>query len=116
MADAKIHEDRVLAGAAYAVGIPAIYIIMTEKRKDEFVGMHGVQAMFYWVGLMVAWIGLRVFLSLLDSIGIYFALLDSLSSLAVFLLWVYALYFGFRAYMGETFEIPYVSDLAKKSF
>ena len=116
MAEEQTNEDRVLAGAAYAVGIPAIYIIMTEKREKGFVGKHGVQAFFYWIGVMVVWIGLRILLKFFDSIGIYFALLDSLSSIIVFALWVYALYCGFRAYMGETFEVPFVSDFVKKSF
>ncbi|MFC1767914.1 hypothetical protein ACFLZ2_05165 [Candidatus Margulisiibacteriota bacterium] len=110
------HDDRVLTGAAYAVGVPAIYIIMTEKRNDPFVGAHGVQALFYWVAIMVLWVGVRVLLGFFDSIGIYFALLDSLSSIAIFVLWVYALYSGFRAYMGETFDIPIISGIAKKNF
>ena len=116
MAENLLQEDRILSGAAYAVGIPSIYIIMTEKRKNGFVGMHGVQALFFWIAIMVLWIGMRVLLNFLDSVGVYFALLDALSSIAVFVLWVYALYCGFRAYMGETFDIPFISEIAHKSF
>ena len=76
-------DDRMLAGFSYAVGFPAIYIILSEKRKDAFVGYHGAQAMFLWIGIMVLWIGMRVFLNFLDSLGIYFALLDALSSIAI---------------------------------
>ncbi len=109
-------DDRILAGSAYAAGFPSLYIILSEKRRDPFVGYHGVQAMFLWMAILVAWIGIRVFLNFLDSIGIYFAFLDSLSSLLIFLLWIYALYCGFRAYNGDYFDIPYVTDVTKKNF
>jgi uncharacterized membrane protein len=109
-------DDRVLAGFAYAVGFPAIYIILSEKRKDAFVGFHGAQAMFLWIAILVLWIGIRVFLNLLDSVGIYFAILDSLSSLAIFGMWVFSLYCGFKAYMGDYFDIPYITELTKKNF
>jgi uncharacterized membrane protein len=109
-------DDRILAGFSYAAGFPAIYIILSEKRRDPFVGYHGAQAMFMWIGIMITWIGLRVFLNLLDSVGISFAFLDSLASLAVFGLWVYAIYCGFRAYNGDYFDIPYITELTKKNF
>lgn len=109
-------DDRILAGFAYAVGFPSLYVILSEKRKDAYVGYHGAQALFLWIGILVAWIGLRVFLNFLDSIGLYLALLDSLSSLLIFSLWIYALYCGFRAYNGDYFDIPYITELTKKSF
>jgi uncharacterized membrane protein len=109
-------DDRIIAGFSYAVGFPAIYIILSEKRKDAFVGFHGAQALFLWIGIMVIWIGLRVLLNFLDSVGISFAFLDSLSSLTIFALWIYALYCGFRAYNGDYFDIPYVTELTKKNF
>jgi len=110
------NEDKILAGAAYAVAFPAIYIILSEKRRDPFVGYHGAQAMFLWIAIIVIWIGMRVFLNFLDSVGIYFALLDSLSSILMFLLWIYALYCGFRAYNGDYFDVPYITEVTKKNF
>jgi uncharacterized membrane protein len=109
-------DDRILAGFAYAVGFPSLYIILSEKRKDPFVGYHGTQAMFLWIAILVIWIGIRVFLNFLDSVGIYFALLDSLSSMLIFALWIYSLYNGFRAYNGDSFDIPYVTEITKKNF
>ena len=109
-------DDRILAGFSYAVGFPAVYIILSDKRRDPFVGYHGAQAMFLWIGILVSWIGIRLFLNLLDSVGIYFGLLDSLSGIAIFALWIYALYCGFRAYNGDYFDVPYVAELTKKNF
>lgn len=109
-------DDRILAGFAYAVAFPSIYIILSEKRKDAFVGYHGAQAMFMWIGILVVWIGIRVLLNFLDSVGIYFALLDSLSSMLVFGLWIYSLYCGFRAYNGDYFDVPFITEITKKNF
>jgi len=110
------NEDRLLSGFAYAIGFPSIFIILSDKRRDSFVGYHGAQALFLWIGILVVWIGLRVFLNFIDSLGIYFALLDSLSSILIFFLWIYALYCGFRAYNGDYFDIPYITELTKKNF
>jgi uncharacterized membrane protein len=109
-------DDRILAGFAYAVAFPSIYIILSEKRRDAFVGYHGAQAMFLWIGILVIWIGIRVFLNFLDSVGIYFMLLESLSSMLIFALWIYSLYCGFRAYNGDYFDIPFITELTKKNF
>jgi uncharacterized membrane protein len=109
-------DDRILAGFSYAAGFPAIYIILSEKRKDAFVGYHGAQAMFLWIAIAAVWIGCRLLLNLLDSVGISFTLFDSLVSVGVFGLWMYALYCGFRAYNGDYFDIPYITELTKKNF
>jgi uncharacterized membrane protein len=109
-------DDKIFAGFAYAVAFPSLYIILSEKRKDSFVGYHGAQALFLWIGILAAWIGMRVFLNFLDSVGISFAFLDSISSIVVFFLWIYALYCGFRAYNGDYFDIPYITELTKKNF
>ena len=109
-------DDRILSGSAYAVGFTSLYIILSEKRRDPFTGYHGTQAMFLWMGIIVVWIGIRVLLNFLDSFGISFAFLNWLGSLTIFLLWIYALYCGFRAYNGDYFDIPYITEISKKNF
>jgi uncharacterized membrane protein len=109
-------DDRVISGFAYAVGFPSLYIILSDKRRDPFVGYHGTQAIFLWIAIVVIWIGIRVFLNFLDSLGISFAFLNSLSSVVIFLLWIYALYCGFRAYNGDYFDIPYITEISKRNF
>ena len=80
-ADEISNEDKMLCGAAYAIGIPALYIILTEKRKAKFTGFHGTQALFLWIGIVISWIVLRVFLDLIWNI-VYLPFLGSLVSLA----------------------------------
>jgi uncharacterized membrane protein len=107
-------EDKMLAGAAYAVGIPSLYIILTEKRKEKFTGFHGTQALFYWVAFIVFWVAARVLRDFIWSFA-YLPFLDSLISLIGLILWLYALYCGYRAYIGEYFKVPYISDFIQKN-
>jgi uncharacterized membrane protein len=106
-------EDKMLCAAAYAVGVPSLYIILTDKRKEKFAGFHGAQALFLWVAIIVFWVAMRVVLDVIWSI-IYLPFLNSLVSLAGLLLWLFALYSAYRAYMGEYFTIPYISDFVKQ--
>jgi len=107
------NEDRMLAGLAYGIPvIVAIYIILTEKRREKFAGFHGSQALFLWIGIIIGWIVLRVLLDLLWSI-VYVPFFGPLITLVGLGLWLYALYCGYRAYTGEYFAIPIIGDLAK---
>ncbi len=107
------NEDRMLSGAAYAFPvIIAIYIILTEKRKEKFTGFHGSQALFLWIGIVIGWIVLRVLVDLIWSL-IYIRFFGPLATLVGLGLWIYALYCGYRAYLGEYFSIPIIGDLAK---
>jgi len=107
------NEDKMLSGAAYAFPVlVAIYIILTDKRKDKFTGFHGSQALFLWIGIVIGWIVLRVFIDLIWSI-IYVPFFGPLVTLVGMALWIYALYCGYRAYMGEYFTIPVIGELAR---
>lgn len=114
MADEYVKdEDKMLAGAAYAIGIPSLYIILTDKRKDKFTGFHGAQALFMWIGIIVIMVALRVVLDVIFNL-VYLSFLNSVVNLIGLLLWLYALYCGYRAYIGEYFKVPYVSELIEK--
>jgi len=106
-------EDKMLAAAAYAIGIFSLYIILTEKRKEKFTGFHGSQALFLWIAIVVIWIVMRVVLDVIWGIA-YIPFLNSLARLMMLLMWIYALYCAYRSYMGEYFSIPYISDLVHK--
>jgi len=106
-------EDKMLCAASYAVGIPSLYLLLTEKRAEKFTGFHGTQALFMWIGYVVVWVVMRVAIDVVWSI-VYLPVLSSLARLIMLLMWLYALYCGYRAYMGEYFKVPYVSDLISK--
>lgn len=98
---------------AYAIGIPSLYLVLSDKRKEKFTGYHGVQAMFLWIALIVIWTVIRTFEDLILNL-IYIPFLDPLIVLLGSALWLYAIYLSIRAYRGEYFTIPYVSDLIKR--
>jgi len=107
-------EDKILCAFSYAIGIPALYIMLTDKRKDKFTGYHGTQSLFLWIAYLVIWIVLWVLLGLILDI-VYIPALEAAVKLVCLVMWVYALYCAYRAYMGETFSIPYITDFARKT-
>jgi len=106
-------EDKMLCAASYAFGVPSLYIILTDKRKDKFTGFHGTQSLFMWIGYVVVWIVMKVIIDVVWSI-VYLPVLSSLARLVMLLMWLYALWCGYRAYVGEYFKVPYVSDLMER--
>ena len=86
--------------------IPSLYIVLSEKRKGEFIGFHGGQALLLWTGIFVIFFAVRLLVNLIWSF-FYIPYLDLIEVLVAFGLWGYALYCGLRAYQGLTFELPH---------
>jgi uncharacterized membrane protein len=100
--------DRLLAAISYAFGIPSLYIILTEKRKEKFTGYHGVQALYLWILIVLLWILLRALQNVILYI-IYIPFLDSMISLILLGLWIFTCLCGLRVLGGGYFSIPFVS-------
>lgn len=107
-------EDKLLCAASYAIGIPALYIMLTDKRKEKFAGYHGTQALVLWIAYLIVWIVLWVVLGLILDV-VYIPVLEAVVKLISLAMWVFALYCAYRAYMGEYFSIPYITDIARKT-
>ena len=93
-------KDKLLAAAAYVFWIPSLYIVLTEKRKEEFLGQHGARALFLWVKIFIAFFALRFLVNLIWRLA-YLPNLDWIETAAAALLWGYAAYQGVRAARGE---------------
>jgi uncharacterized membrane protein len=103
------------AGAlCYALGwITGIVFLLIDKRP--FVKFHAAQSIVVFGGLHIISIALGMFLGVsLFSGGFHFfapgVLLLHLVNLASFILWIFLM---IKAYQGERFELPVVSDLAE---
>jgi hypothetical protein len=92
-------KDKLLAAAAYIFWIPSLYIVLTEKRKDEFLGQHGARALFLGLKLFFAFFVLRLLLDLVWRL-VYIPNLDLIETLAATALWGYAVYQGVLAARG----------------
>jgi len=97
-------KDKTLAASAYIFAIPSLYIVLTEKRRDEFIGYHGAQALRLWTFFCIIFFVLRFLVNLLWSF-IYIPYLDLLEIFAALAFWIYALYCGLRSYRGEKFDL-----------
>jgi uncharacterized membrane protein len=98
-------NDRILASSAYIFGIPALYIVLTDLRKKEFIGGHGAQALVLWIVYFVTFFAIRSLVNLAWLIR-YIPYLDWMETLAVVIMGAYAVYCGFRSFRGEAFRIP----------
>jgi uncharacterized membrane protein len=103
------------AGAlCYALGwLTGIVFLLIDKRP--FVKFHAAQSIVVFGGLHIISIALGMFLGVsLFSGGIHFfapgVLLLHLVNLASFILWIFLM---IKAYQGERFKLPVVSDLAE---
>ena len=98
-------KDKTLASLAYILWIPSLYIVLTEKRRDEFVGFHGGQALILWSAIFIIFFAVRFVVNLVWSFY-YLPFLDVIEVLTGSLFYCYALYCGYRSFLGQTFKIP----------
>ncbi|MFA5098004.1 MAG: hypothetical protein WC490_05185 [Candidatus Margulisiibacteriota bacterium] len=103
--------DRINAAFSYAFFFPALYIILTEKRKKEYLALHSSQALFYWVFSFVLLILVRSGTDHIMSL-VYIRPFEIVLPLLMWLIWLYALWCAFLVLLGRQVNIPLVSGLA----
>jgi uncharacterized membrane protein len=99
-------KDNILASAAYILGVPALYIVMTEKRRERQIGFHGAQAFLLWLAMLVIFFLSRLVINLIWSIK-YIPQLQVLEWILVLAMGSYALFCGWRSFLGQDFRIPH---------
>jgi uncharacterized membrane protein len=105
MEQSSSNEQRVVAALGYPIWIVALIVLFTDMRHNRFVRTHAIQAL----GYAVAWFVVFVALNVLLGWGVVF--LQPLLWLAWLVL---SLYYAYRAYQGELFTIPVVSQFTAK--
>jgi uncharacterized membrane protein len=92
-------QDKLMAALSYPIGIVAIVILLVEDMKNRpFQKYHAVQALAVNIILLILSIvlGWTVILACVPLI-----------------LWLVTLYWAFKAYQGEYFEIPGLTNFLK---
>lgn len=94
-------NDKLLAAVSYPIPIVAIVILLAEEMKSRpFQKFHAVQAL---VVNVVLW-AIVFFISIVTcGLGAILAVL-----------WLVTLYWAYKAYQGEYFDIPVVTDFIIK--
>ncbi len=92
-------QDKLMAALAYPIGIVAIVILLVEDmKKRPFQKYHAVQALAVNVILIV--------LSIVLGWTVILACVP-------LLLWLVTLYWAYKAYQGEYFEIPGLTNFLR---
>ncbi|NQT29665.1 MAG: hypothetical protein HQ596_03750 [Candidatus Saganbacteria bacterium] len=84
-------KDKLLVSSAYLFGVPALYIVLTDSRKKEYIGGHGAAAFRLWVIFFVIFFALRFFVNLIWSYK-YIPQLGYFELLVVVGMGIYALF------------------------
>ena len=95
-------DDKLWAALGYPIGLIAIIVLfMDDKKARPFIKFHAVQS-------IAANIALWIVASILSAVTFGFG------ALCLFPLVVVALiYWAYKAYQGESFEIPVVTNFIK---
>ena len=92
-------QDKLMAALSYPIGIVAIIILLVEDmKKRPFQKYHAVQALAVNVVIIAA------------SIILGWTIILACVPL---LLWLVTFYWAFKAYQGEYFEIPVLTNFLK---
>ena len=106
--------DRLTASAAYLLFFPALYMILTEKRKDEYLALHSSQALFYWIFSLILLVVLRSGIDYVMA-HIYIRPFELILPLLMWGIWLYAVWCAFLVLLGRQVNIPLISGLAGKA-
>jgi len=115
-----IEQDNLMAALSYLLMPLTGILIYFGEKEDEFVRFHAKQASIVGAILLIMWVALGVFDTLiLVLVGwliipiILVSLFSLIPMVFTFVLWIFLMY---KAYSGERFKLPFVGDLAEKKF
>ena len=91
-------REKLLVASAYIFSVPALYIVLTEKRYSERIGREGGQALLLWVRIFLIFFAVRFLVNLIWRIY-YVPRLETLELVAGIVLWGYAVYRGAQSFL-----------------
>jgi len=108
-------DDKTIAALAYplVIVVPLI-ILLTESKTRPFQRYHAIQSLGLTAFFTVAAILLCIVISLLQIIPCLGQLLGLLLALLYLVPIVLVLYYAYKAYQGEMFEIPGLTAFMKQ--
>ncbi len=95
-------DDKLWAALSYVFAplIGIIVLLMEDKKARPFIKFHAVQSIAVSIAF---WIAVTIFVTVTLGFGGFCAPL----------FWLVFLYWAYKAYQGETFEIPLVTNFIK---
>jgi uncharacterized membrane protein len=103
-------ETNVAGLLCYVLGWITGLIFLLLVKEDKLVRFHALQSIITFGAFTVLWIVFSI-LTDIRHIGTLFELLNILSYILAFVLWVVLMV---KAYQGERYKLPVAGDLAEK--
>ncbi|MFA5034767.1 MAG: hypothetical protein WC500_03190 [Candidatus Margulisiibacteriota bacterium] len=99
-------KDKTLAVLCYLTWVPSIYLVLTEKRRNDYLNYHARQALLLWTIIFVVFFAARM---IVNSIWLiyYVPHLEVIETSVGFASFIYAAYCARRCYLGVPFTIPH---------
>lgn len=96
---AQQHKDAIFLIVYLLTWLSGALIFLIGGNKSKRIRFHAVQAVLLGISITIIGIVLGLFTPLLSNI-------------VLFLMWLYGMYVGYRAYEGEDIAIPVIGDYA----
>lgn len=94
-------DDKLWALIGWVLPLIAIVALLMEDKKERpFIRFHAINSLAFSV----------VFVIISTILGF---VTFGLASCILPFLWIYPIYLGYRAYQGELFKVPVVTDFCK---
>lgn len=101
-------NDKLMAALSYPIPLVALIILIAEEMKARpFQKYHAVQALAVNI---VLWGGIILLGCILGALSLF---IGGLCGMVPILLWLVTLYWGYEAYQGKVFEIPWLTAFLK---
>jgi hypothetical protein len=99
-------DDRLWAALSYIFSplVPVIALLLEDKKDNPYIRFHAIQSLIWGVAIFI-----MVFLAVFGSFLIIGICLIPL----VFVMILGTFYYAYKAYQGDDFKIPVVTDLIR---
>ena len=98
-------DPKLAAALAYLAGFVTGIVMLVVEKKSRFVRFHAMQSTVFFLGVLIV----SVVINSIPLLGAF--LYAFLLFPAVVIIWLVLM---FKAYSGETFNLPVVGDFAEK--
>lgn len=101
-------NDKLMAALSYPIPLVAIIILLAEDMKNRpFQRFHAIQALAANIAL---WVIIAVVGCILFVVTIF---ISGICGIGALFLWLITLYWGYQAYQGQYFDIPWITEFLR---
>ena len=108
------NQDKTIAALSYIVGfiLSAVVLLTKEMSARPFQRYHAIQALGFWVAVVLYEAVMGILACVISATPL--APLACCLWVAFFLPVVPIAYFAYRAYLGEYFDIPFLTNFMRQ--